>query len=233
MKLYSIKKIMANFNYPQKSNTSGVSDNEIIVRVLNGEKDLYAMIVRRYNERLYRVGASMIHDDAEIEDAMQTAYISAYENLGKFAFKSAFSTWLTKILINECILRLKKRRSYVFLNTEVAVNKDYREQTMDVQTPAVKMLNSELKIKLEEAIRQLPEKYRVVFVMREIENMSVAETQSCLNLTEVNVKVRLNRAKALLRNALSAYYNKEEIFHFHLSRCDRMVERVMSQIKKM
>ncbi|MBO9683250.1 MAG: RNA polymerase sigma factor [Flavisolibacter sp.] len=233
MKLYSIKKIMAKFNYPQKSNASGISDKEIIVRVLNGEKDLYAMIVRRYNERLYRVGASMIHDDAEIEDAMQTAYINAYENLGKFAFKAAFSTWLTKILINECILRLKKRRSYVFLNKEVAVNRDYREQTMDVQTPAVKMLNSELKIKLEEAIRQLPEKYRVVFVMREIENMTVAETQSCLNLTEVNVKVRLNRAKALLRNALSTYYNKEEIFHFHLSRCDRMVERVMNQIKKM
>jgi RNA polymerase sigma-70 factor (ECF subfamily) len=115
----------------------------------------------------------------------------------------------------------------------VIVNGDYREQTMDVQTPAVKMLNSELKIKLEEAIRQLPEKYRIFFVKREIDNMSVAETQSCLNRIEVNVKVRLNRAKALLRNTLSNYYNKEEIFHFHLSRCDRMVERVMSRINKL
>jgi RNA polymerase sigma-70 factor (ECF subfamily) len=233
MGLYSLRKIMEKFDYPQKSSTGGISDNEIVMRVLNGEKDLYALIVRRYNERLYRIGVSMIHDDAEIEDAMQTAYINAYENLGKFAFKAAFSTWLTRILINECILRLKKKRLYVFLNKEVIVNGDYSGQTMDVQTPAVKMLNSELKIKLEEAIRQLPEKYRIVFVMREIENMSVAETQTCLNLSEVNVKVRLNRAKALLRNALSTYYNKEEIFHFHLSRCDSMVERVMDQIKKM
>jgi RNA polymerase sigma factor (sigma-70 family) len=233
MRLHSINKIMEKLGYPQKSSTGGISDNEIIVRVLNGEKNLYALIVRRYNERLYRVGASMIHDDAEVEDAMQTAYINAYENLEKFAFKAAFSTWLTRILINECILRLKKRRSYIFLNKEVIVNSDYRGQTMEVQTPAVKMLNSELKIKLEEAIRQLPEKYRIVFAMREIENMSVAETQACLNLSEVNVKVRLNRAKALLRNTLSVYYNKEVIFHFHLSRCDRMVERVMDQIKNM
>jgi RNA polymerase sigma factor (sigma-70 family) len=233
MKMYSIKKIMEKFDYPQKSSTGGISDNEIIVRVLNGEKDLYAVIVRRYNERLYRVGASMIHDDAEIEDAMQTAYINAYENLRKFAFKAAFSTWLTRILINECILRLKKRKLHVFFNTEVPANEIYREQTMDVQTPAVKMLNSELKIQLEKAINGLPEKYKTVFVMREIENMSVTETQTCLNLSEVNVKVRLSRAKALLRNTLRTYYNKEEIFHFHLTRCDKMVERVMEQIKKM
>lgn len=223
---------MSKPDYLQKPVTGSISDNEIIARVLKGEKDLYAMIVRRYNERLYRVGISIIHDDAEIEDAMQTAYISAYENLEKFAFKAAFSTWLTRILINECILRLKKKRSSVFMNREVIINRNYQEQTMDVQTPAVKMLNTELKQKLEEAIQQLPEKYRTVFVMREIEKMSVAETQACLNISEVNVKVRLNRAKVLLRNALSIYYNKEEIFHFHLSRCDRMVERVMGQIKK-
>jgi RNA polymerase sigma-70 factor (ECF subfamily) len=230
MKLHSINKAMEKFDYPQKASAGGLPDNEIIVRVLKGEKELYAIIVRRYNERLYRIGASLMRDDAEIEDAMQTAYINAYENLQKFAFKAAFSTWLTRILINECLLRLKKKRSYNFLNKEV--NGNYHEQIMDVQTPAVKMLNSELKIKLEEAICRLPEKYRIVFVMREIENMSVAETQICLNLSEVNVKVRLNRAKALLRDTLRTYYNKDGIFHFHLSRCDKMVDRVMDQIKK-
>jgi len=224
---------MNTFGYPQKSIISSISDNEVVARVLNGEKDLYAIIVRRYNERLYRVGISMINDDTEIEDAMQTAYISAYENLGKFAYKAAFSTWLTRILINECILRLKKRRSFVFLNKKIVNNEHYQEQTMETQTPVIRMLNSELKLKLEEAIRQLPEKYRLVFVMREIEGMSVAETQACLNISEVNVKVRLNRAKALLKNSLSLYYNKDEIFHFHLSRCDEMVERVMKQIKTM
>ena len=221
---------MSKFGYPQTSGTDGISDSEIIVRVLNGEKDLYAIIVRRYNERLYRVGRLIIHDEMEIEDAMQTAYMSAYENLGKFGFKAAFSTWLTRILINDCILRLKKRRHYVFFNKQVITNEYYRKQIMDVQTPAAQMLRSELKLKIEEAILQLPEKYRMVFVMREIEKMSVSETQFCLNISQVNVKVRLNRAKVLLRNTLSTYFNKEDIFHFHLSRCDKMTERVMDQI---
>ena len=87
-----------------------LSDNEIISRVLQGEKDLYVHIVRKYNQRLYRVGMSIINDDAEVEDIMQVAYIKAYENLGKFKYKSAFSTWITKILINESLLRLKKRK---------------------------------------------------------------------------------------------------------------------------
>src|SRR5450631_3566957 len=87
-----------------------ISDNEIISRVLQGEKNLYANIVRKYNQRLYRVGMSIINDDTEVEDVMQVAYIKAYENLGKFEFKSAFSTWITRILINESLLRLKKRK---------------------------------------------------------------------------------------------------------------------------
>jgi RNA polymerase sigma-70 factor (ECF subfamily) len=88
-----------------------LNDDEIIARILHGEKDLYSIIVRRYNQRLYRVGMSMINDDAEVEDAMQVAYINAYENLGKFAFRSSFPTWLTRILINECLLRLRKEKN--------------------------------------------------------------------------------------------------------------------------
>ena len=87
-----------------------ISDNEIITRVLKGEKSLYARLVRKYNQRLFRVGMSIVNDDAEVEDVMQVAYIKAYENLAKFEFKSAFSTWLTKILINESLLRVKKRK---------------------------------------------------------------------------------------------------------------------------
>lgn len=210
----------------------GIPDNEIIKRVLNGEKDLYGIIVRRYNERLYRVGMSIISNDAEVEDAMQNAYINAYENLGKFAFKASFSTWLTRILVNECILRLKKRK-YSAFKVKFMTNESYAEQAVDVQTPAVRMLNAELKLILEKAIQQLPDKYRTVFIMREIENMNIAETKACLNISEVNVKVRLNRAKALLKNSLNAYYNKKEIFHFHLSRCDEMVETVLRKIKSL
>jgi DNA-directed RNA polymerase specialized sigma24 family protein len=101
---------------------------------------------------------------------------------------------------------------------------------VDNQTPFMNTANSELKVILEKVIRQLPEKYRTVFIMREIENMNVAETGECLDLSEVNVKVRLNRAKVMLKNALGSYYQKEEILNFHLSRCDRIVENVMIKI---
>ena len=205
-----------------------LNDDEIIARILNGEKDLYSIIVRRYNQRLYRVGISMINDDAEVEDAMQVAYINAYENLGKFAFRSTFPTWLTRIFINECLLRLRKRKKSISMNDENMEN--VMRQDKDPQTPDTATVNSELRSILNDAIRQLPETYRTVFVMREIEKMNIAETKECLNISEVNVKVRLNRAKALLRDILSAQYSKEDILHFHLSRCDRMVEKVMTRI---
>lgn len=210
--------------------TDITSDQEIITRILNGEKNLYALIVRRYNQRLYRVAMSIINDDAEVEDAMQVAYINAYENLGKFAFKASFSTWLTRILINESLLRLKKRGKSINMNDDIMDQEIYQQHKIEVQTPVARMLNSELKVALEEAIAQLPEKYRTVFIMREIEDMNVAETKACLDISEVNVKVRLNRAKALLKESLSVFYKKEDILHFHLTRCDRMIEQVMSKI---
>jgi RNA polymerase sigma factor (sigma-70 family) len=210
-----------------------IADNEIIARVLQGEKNLYALLVRRYNQRLYKVGMGIINDDAEVEDVMQVAYIKAYENLGKFAFKSGFSTWLTKILINESLLRLKKRKQSVNMNDEVMNNPVYLHHTPDVQTPVAATINTELKGLLQKAIQELPEKYRTVFIMREIEDMNIAETKECLNISEVSVKVRLNRAKTLLKNSLQAYYKKEDILHFHLSRCNRMVERVIKEIETM
>ena len=208
--------------------SENLNDDEIITRILHGEKDLYSIIVRRYNQRLYRIGMSMLNDDAEVEDAMQVVYINAYENLGKFAFRSSFPTWLTRILINECLLRLKKRKKSISMNDENIEN--VMKQDKGPQTPVTATVNSELRSILNDAIRQLPETYRSVFVMREIENMNIAETKECLNISEVNVKVRLNRAKAILRDILSAQYSKEDILHFHLSRCDRMVEKVMTGI---
>jgi RNA polymerase sigma factor (sigma-70 family) len=211
--------------------TDTISDHEIITRILQGEKNLYAVIVRRYNQRLYRIALSIINDDAEVEDIMQVAYINAWENLEKFAFKASFSTWLTRILINESLLRLKKRSKSINMNDDKIDKEIYQQHTKEVQTPVVKIINTELKLALEDAIRQLPEKYRTVFIMREIEEMNVAETQACLDISGVNVKVRLNRAKALLRESVSAFYKKEDILQFHLSRCDRVIEKVMSTVQ--
>jgi len=205
-------------------------DYEIITRILQGEKELYALVVRRYNQRLYRIAMAIVNDDDEAEDVMQVAYIKAYENLGKFAFHSSFSTWLTRILINESLLRIRNREKSIHLNGDTFDMKTYQQYTIESKTPVTELLNLELKVALEEAIRQLPEKYRTVFIMREIENMNTAETQECLDISEVNVKVRLNRAKSMLKDSLSRLYKKEDILHFHLSRCNGMVEKVMMQV---
>ena len=210
-----------------------ISDKEIIGRIIAGEKNLYALIVRRYNQRLYKVGMSILNDDAEVEDVMQVTYIKAYENLKKFEFKSAFSTWLTRILINESLLRLKQRKKSVPINDETMQNEVNQPSSIEIPTPYMQTLNVELKAILEKAILDLPEKYRTVFIMREIENMNVAETQECLDISEANVKVRLNRAKTLLKNSLSEYYKNEELLQFHLTRCDRMVELVMKQVERL
>src|SRR6266513_19733 len=102
--------------------TDTISDGEIITRVMNGEKELYARLVRKYNQRLYRIGMSVINDDQEMEDIMQVTYIKAYENLSKFEFKSAFSTWIIRILINESLLRIKKRKQLLNINDDMISN---------------------------------------------------------------------------------------------------------------
>jgi RNA polymerase sigma-70 factor (ECF subfamily) len=221
---------MSKMNDAEAIAIDSISDQEVIARILKGEKELYALVVRRYNQRLYRIGISMICNEVEVEDAMQVAYIKAYEHLKNFEFKSSFATWLTRILINECLFRIKSAKRSVAL-CEEKMDISSPRQLIDNQTPFKKVMNSELKEILEGAIKKLPEKYRTVFVMREIENLNIAETKECLNLSEVNVKVRLNRAKALLQSELKAYYNNEDLFNYHKIRCDRMVDNVMKIIE--
>ena len=203
------------------------NENEILKRIVEGEKHLYGLIIRKYNQRLYRVAISIINNESEVEDVMQTAYIKAYEHLAKFRFGSSFSTWITRILINESLMHLKKadqisnaKRENKFPNHEEAV----------VQTPLMKVINSELKTLLEFSIRELPEKYRTVFIMRELENMSVSETMECLGITEANVKVRLNRAKVILKDKLRDYIAEEQPFQFYKPRCNKVVDFVIANI---
>ena len=224
---------MDNTNNQVIATTDIIPDKEIIARVLKGERNLYSVLIKRYNQRLYRVAMSFINDDSEAEETMQIAYIKAFENLEKFEHRSAFSTWLTRILINECLLRRKKRNQSITMNDDMIENEIHQHSIDKVQTPLTSVLNLELKTILEKAICQLPDKYRSVFIMRELENMSIAETQECLELSEENVKVRLNRAKAMLRNSLSSLYKKEDLLSFHLSRCDRITDNVMKQIVRL
>src|SRR5215510_3801508 len=126
--------------------TESIPDNEVIRRVLAGEKDLYAIIVRRYNQRLYRIATSIMGDDTDAEDIMQVAYIKAYENLRQFENRSVFATWLTRILINESLLRLKKRKQSFNLKEGSMNNELYQDLPADRRTPLTNTLNRELKV---------------------------------------------------------------------------------------
>ena len=210
----------------QKPNNSAasLSDEEIVDRVLNGEKQLFEILMRKFNLRLYRMGMAIINDDMAVEDVMQTAYLNAYLHLADFQKKSSFGTWLSRIVINESLLFVRKRKR----QTQVVIEDS--EITQHHETPLNGLMNNELKAILEKSVANLPEKYRLVFVMREIEEISTHETMEVLNLSESNVKVRLNRAKEMLRDDLSKYYKSTQIYDFHLSRCDRVVNFVMTRI---
>lgn len=199
-----------------------LSDEAIIAQILAGEKRQYELLMRKYNPRLYKIGMSILENDMDAEEAMQTAYINAYQNLANFEGRSSFGTWLTRIMLNQCYEQ-KRKRKLIFSSIEQPDN------FVTMKTPANTLAAKELGNVIEKAIAQLPEKYRLVFVMREIEGMSVRETATTLSLEETNVKVRFNRAKAMLREALNGYM-KDHVYGFHLTRCDRVVNNVFQQL---
>lgn len=198
------------------------ADEEVIARILAGEKKLFEVLIRRYNQRLYRIGMSILKDEAAAEDAMQTAYINAYEHLPDFEGRSSFGTWLTRIMLNQCHGERRKQR-FVFASFEQPDN------YITMKTPVNELINKELSSILEQAVAQLPEKYRLVFVLREIEAMTVRETSEALDIEETNVKVRLNRAKARLREHLNGYM-KDHVYAFHLAKCDRIASHVLGRL---
>lgn len=200
------------------------SESDLIESILAGELRLYEHFIRKYNQRLFRTGMSILNNDSEVEDAMQTAYIKAFEHLAAFENRASFGTWVTRIMINECLL-LKKNKQRL----KIVAENQY-ENPSNMHTPANALINKELGVVLENAIANLPEKYRLVFVLREVEDLSVKETAEVLALEESNIKVRLNRAKTMLRQHLTGYM-KENVFAFHFTRCDRIVNRTLKALQ--
>src|ERR1700743_1391872 len=145
----------------QPIDISKLSDEEVVTQIINGEQHLYEHLMRKYNQRLYRISMSIINDDKEAEDIMQTAYFNAYRQLSNFKHQSSFGTWMTRILINESLLHKKKKLKFEKALMENVYNDDYND------TPLGGLMNKELKALLEKAVATLPEKYRMVFVMRE------------------------------------------------------------------
>jgi RNA polymerase sigma-70 factor (ECF subfamily) len=197
-----------------------LDDTAVISRVLGGERALFEVIIRRYNQRLFRVARSIVRDDSDAEDVMQEAYVKAYSKLASFRGESKFSTWLTKIAVYEALARARRRGDLSLVDEE--------SMMADDPSPERAAYSSELRGFLEQALQTMPSGLRVAYVMREIEGMSGAEAAACLEISEDALKMRLSRARALLREKLQSA--TAEVFVFEAPRCDRMVELVLARI---
>ena len=209
-----------------------VSDEEVVRRVRAGETGLFEVVMRRYNRRLYRVARAILRDDAEAEDVTQQAYVNAYRHLEQFAGQATFSTWLTKIAVHEALARARRRGR--FSEQETVDDGDTMGAVKSPgPDPERQAFAGELRRLIESAIEALPEHYRAVFVMRDVEGMSTAESAECLDITEETAKTRLHRARMLLRDALyeRAGIESAAAFSFDAPRCDRVVAAVFEQIE--
>ena len=181
------------------------SDEALVAKILQGETLLFEIIMRRHSQRLYRVARGILRDRCEAEDVMQAAFVRAYQHLSQFAGRAKFSTWLTRIAVHEALNRLEERGRVRYIE-EMSGPESPASDVVRSQEPSPEQYASsrEQARVLERAVQALPPKYRVVVMMRDLEEMTVAETASCLDITEENVKVRLHRARAMLRHAIYA-----------------------------
>jgi len=197
-----------------------------IQRVLKGEKEQFRFIISQCNQLLYRTAIVILKNDEDAEDAMQSAYLKAFAHLHSFRGESSFQTWITRILINECKMLLRKRKNVASLDDkEVLVKQSNTENAVD------QISKQQLNAWLEKSIIDLPEKYRLVYVTREVNEMSTEETANALGLSEENVKVRLHRAKSLIRESLMKNVKNEELFSFGSKRCEALADRVMEKLE--
>ncbi|HUH28116.1 RNA polymerase sigma factor [Gelidibacter sp.] len=214
-------------------NRQQLEEPEIIRRILSGEKELYEILVRRNNQKLYRVIRSYLSDEAEIEDIMQNSYIKGFTKLYQFKLEASFSTWLIRIAINEALARIKEKGKlfYIYQHAEHFKKNSILEIPDNKQlNPHERMIQKEAKQLLENAIDHLDAKYKIVYMMKEMEGMSLNEISVILDLTLSNVKVRLHRSKEMLKDKLFEVAHDKNIYEFGFSRCDRITENVMKNI---
>jgi RNA polymerase sigma-70 factor (ECF subfamily) len=214
-----------------------VSDAEIIQRVLAGDRNAFALLMRRYNRPLYRTARSVLRDDTEAEDVLQEAYLLAYYNLEKFRGESTPLTWLTRIVVNHAIARSRKmaRRAEII---SIGSEPDWEIRPAKgaileaTEQPEQATERKEMRRLIETKIDDLPESFRTVFMLRAVEEMSVEDTAACLGIPEATVRTRYFRAKGLLRESLSREidFALEDAFSFDGARCDRIVAGVLDRL---
>jgi RNA polymerase sigma-70 factor, ECF subfamily len=207
-------------------------DDEVVSRVRRGETELYEVLMRRYNQRLFRIVRSVVVDDAEAEDVLQEAWVRAYERLDQFEGRAAFATWVARIAFHEALARARKSRRWRPLENDRGEVMPEAERRSTPDTPETQAMRRQLGTALEAAVDALPHAYRSVFVLRQVEQMSTAETAECLELSEEAVKTRLHRSRVMLRRELEERLGASltEAYSFLGARCDRIVVAVLQRI---
>jgi RNA polymerase sigma-70 factor (ECF subfamily) len=222
----------------KKETEDGLPDSEIVQRVSAGDNNAFTLLMRRYNQSLYRTARSILRDDVEAEDVLQDAYLLAYRGIKKFRGDAKLSTWLTRIVVNEAVARLRKatrRAKVIRLDCDMEPdNQPIEANTSDVafEPPEGMAMRAEARRLLEAKIDALPEVFRTVFVLRALEEMTVEEVALALDIPEATVRTRYFRARGSLREALSREidFAFEEAFTFAGDRCDRVVAGVVRRL---
>lgn len=203
-----------------------LSDEAIVARVLAGAADLFELLMRRYNQRLFRAALAVLRDHAEAEDVVQDAWVRAFAHLHQFAGRARFATWVTRIAIHEALARGQRRAR------QAAVCEDTTALAVSVRPVDEEVGAREAVERIERAIDDLPDAYRAVFILREVEGLDVSDTATCLDLREATVKTRLHRARGLLRRQLDRTLgiSTDGVFAFGGDRCNRVVASVQGRV---
>jgi RNA polymerase sigma-70 factor, ECF subfamily len=218
--------------------SASAGDTELAARIARRDHTAFEALMRRYNGRLFRVARAILNDAAEAEDALQDAYVEAYRHIESFRGSSQLGTWLTRIVINQSLMHLRKRKRHdavvPFPGADADAPGRAERDVADTrsESPPVATLRAEIRRILERRIDELPVSFRTVFVMREVEDMTVDETAECLGIPAATVRTRLFRARALLREALARDIDTAtvDVFGFAGDRCDRIVAAVLARL---
>lgn len=210
-------------------------DATVVRRVLTGDGAAFALLMRRFNGRLYRLARAITGDDAEAEDALQEAYLNAYRSLRQFRGDSSLATWLSRLVVNECLGRMRRsarRQNVIPMSPSPAEGEIEAVPSDEVGSPDMAADRAQMRAILERRIDALPESFRAVFVLRSVEELSVEETADCLGIPAETVRSRHFRAKSLLREALAREVDIAErnVWEFAGQRCDRIVARVLARL---
>jgi RNA polymerase sigma factor (sigma-70 family) len=208
------------------------SEGEIVEKIVNGEKTLFEVLIRRFNAVLYKIGRTHGFNHQDAEDLMQDTHMAAYHHLAQFEGRSSYKTWISRIMINKCLYKI----NYDHSKNEMHGNGSIPDNAIPIYSsskqdgPETNLLKREFSSVLENALQKISLPHRTVFALRELEGFSVSETAELLGITPVNVKVRLNRAKAMLQKQLEEFYSGKDIYEFHLIYCDAIVKKVFQSI---